>query len=97
MNDEILLKAGDARDAASKVSLAANNAQADFEALKSELSRMNEYFRGRTAAAFQTRYDEWHKNAGELSRALDELGKFLNAAANAIDDVDTQLQGMLGA
>ncbi len=97
MSDEILLKASDARAAAAKVQTAASNATADFNSLKTELSSLADYFRGRTATAFDARYQEWHASAMQLNDALDGLGKFLNDAATAIEDVDTQLQGMLGA
>jgi WXG100 family type VII secretion target len=95
MSDEILLKASDARAAAGQVQAAASNATADFNTLKTQLSSMADYFRGKTATAFDARYQEWHTSSVQLNEALDGLGKFLNEAANAIEDVDNQLQGML--
>jgi WXG100 family type VII secretion target len=95
MSDEILLKASDARAAASQVQAAASNATSDFNTLKTQLSSLADYFRGKTATAFDARYQEWHTSAMQLNEALDGLGKFLNEAANAIEDVDNQLQGML--
>jgi WXG100 family type VII secretion target len=96
VSDEILLKASDAQAAANKVQAAAANATSDFNSLKSELSSLADYFRGRTATAFDARYQEWHTSAVQLSEALDGLGKFLSSAAAAIEDVDTQLQSQLG-
>ncbi len=96
MSGEILLKATDARAAASKVQRSAQNATSDFNALKSELSALATYFKGQAATAFDTRYQEWHTSALQLNEALDGLGKFLMQAADAIEGVDNELMRMLG-
>jgi WXG100 family type VII secretion target len=95
MSDEILLKASDARAAATKVQQAATNATADFNTLKQELASLSEYFRGKSAEAFAARHHEWHDNAVKLNEALEALGKFLNGAADTIEGVDQQLQSQL--
>ena len=93
---EILLRAEDARSAASDVTAAAQDAQDQFRSLKSKLAPLADSFRGKTATAWDGKYDEWDSSAKELMDALDGLGKFLNSAADAIEETDSKLASQLG-
>jgi WXG100 family type VII secretion target len=93
---EILLKAEEARSAADAVVHAAQDAHDQFQTLKSRLAPLADSFRGRTATAWDSKYTEWDSSAKELMQALDGLGKFLNGAADAIEDTDNSLAGQLG-
>jgi WXG100 family type VII secretion target len=95
MSGEILLKAGDARSAATAVTGAAQDAHDSFNSLKSKLAPLADAFRGKTADAWDTKYHDWDKSAKDLMDALDGLGKFLNSAADAIEEVDDKLAGQL--
>jgi WXG100 family type VII secretion target len=92
---EILLRAEDARASANDMKKEAADATANFEALNGKLQSLADSFRGQTAVAFDERYKDWDKNAKGLIEALDGLGKFLEGAANAIEDVDTQLASQI--
>lgn len=93
---EILLRAEDARSAADAVKNSAQDAQQSFQTLKSRLAPLADSFRGRTATAWDGKYNEWDKSAKDLMDALDGLGQFLSSAANAIEETDTTLAGQLG-
>lgn len=95
MSGEILLRAEDARSAADDVKNAAQDAQDQFNSLKSKLGPLADSFRGRTADKWDERYTEWDTSAKELMDALDGLGVFLNSAADAIEQTDTDLAGQL--
>jgi WXG100 family type VII secretion target len=96
MSGEILLKAADARSAATSVTSAAQDAQDSFKSLKSKLAPLADAFRGKTADAWDSKYTDWDKSAHDLMDALDGLGKFLNSAADAIEETDNKLAGQLG-
>lgn len=95
MSGEILLRADEARGLATDVKNASSDASEQFNNLQSRLSALGDNFRGQAADAWQDRYDEWHTSATDLIEALDGLGQFLEAAANAIEDTDTELMSQL--
>lgn len=92
---EILLKAEDARSAASDMRKAATEATDQFESLRGRLAPLSDSFRGQTAVAFDARYEEWRTSATQLIQALDSLGAFLDGAANAIEETDATLAQQL--
>ncbi len=92
---EILLRAEDARDAASNVRSAAQDALSQFQSLKSRLAPLADSFRGKAATAWDGRYTEWDTSANDLMDALEGLGKFLNSAADSIEGVDNELSASL--
>ena len=57
---------------------------------------MADSFRGKTATAWDGKYTEWDTSAKDLMEALDGLGKFLNSAADAIEETDNSLSSQLG-
>ena len=93
---EILLRAEDARAAADDVVAASSDALDQFNTLKSRLAPLADSFKGKTATAWDAKYTEWDTSAKELMDALDGLGKFLNSAADAIEETDNSLAGQLG-
>lgn len=93
---EILLRAEDARSAADAVVTAASDAHDQFNTLKSTLAPLADSFKGKTATAWDSKYTDWDTSAKELMEALDGLGKFLNSAADAIEETDNSLAGQLG-
>lgn len=92
---EILLRADDARQAASDVKRAASEAQTQIENLRNRLSTLDGSFRGQTATAFDNRYNEWHAGATQMLEGLDGLGEFLTQAANTIEQADADIAGRL--
>ena len=96
MASEILLKASEAKSAADAVKNAAQDAQDSFNTLKATLAPLGDAFRGKTADAWDGRYQEWDKSAKELMDALDGLGQFLQAASDAIEKTDTEIASQLG-
>ncbi len=95
MSGEILLRAEDARGAAEDVKSAAQDALDQFNSLKSRLGPLADSFRGRTADKWDERYTEWDTSAKDLMDALDGLGQFLSAAADAIEQTDSDLAAQL--
>ena len=92
---EIFLREDEARNNAATVKKAAADAQADFDSLKSSLSALQDSFRGKSAEAFEMRYDEWSTSAKGLIESLDGLGQFLNAAADTIAQTDQEIASKL--
>jgi len=95
MSGEILLRAEDARSAANDVTNAASDVKDQFNSLKSKLAPLADSFRGKTADKWDEKYTEWDTSGHDLMDALDGLGKFLNAAADAIEQTDSDLAGQL--
>ena len=59
------------------------------------LAPLGDSFRGRTADKWDEKYSEWDTSAKDLMDALDGLGQFLSAAADAIEQTDSDLAGQL--
>jgi WXG100 family type VII secretion target len=87
----ILAAPQELRDHAGAVVAQAQNAQSDFTAMKHRLESLSNAFQGQAATAFQGHWNEWHTSANGLVQALDGLGRFLKAAADAIEETDTAL------
>ncbi len=94
---EILLRHEEARQHADVVRNRAMETEADFETMKQRLLPLAESFRGRSADAFNGKIEEWQVAAKSLLEALEGLGHFLNGAADAIEQTDTDLASQLSA
>lgn len=92
---EILLRAEDARTAASSVTSTASDVLSQFQSLKTALAPLGDSFRGKTATAWDTKYAELDKSGNDLMDALEGLGKFLRGAADAIESADNDLAAQL--
>ncbi|MDW3217069.1 MAG: WXG100 family type VII secretion target [Acidimicrobiales bacterium] len=92
---EILLKADEARNAATDVKNSAGNAQSDIDALRTRLGALSDSFRGQSAIAWEDRFTEWDTSAKQLLEALDALGQFLNSAADTIEQTDQSIADQL--
>lgn len=95
MSSEILLRASDARSVAADVRSAASDTTDSFESLRGRLGDLADSFRGDSAAAFDEKYQEWAESARALIEALDNLGGFLDTAANTIEETDAQIAAQL--
>jgi WXG100 family type VII secretion target len=92
---EILLKAEDARNAATDMRSRATTAQDQFTSTRSRLTELGSSFKGKTATAFDAKFDEWHASAKQLIEALNGLAGFLDSAANAIEETDASIANQL--
>lgn len=94
---EILLKAEDARNAASDMRSRSSAAQEQFTATRAKLTELGASFKGKTADAFDQTFEEWRTSADKLLESLNDLSNFLDTAANTIEETDqniaNQLQG----
>jgi WXG100 family type VII secretion target len=70
--------------------------QSNFNSLKSRLDQLHGQFEGQAAQAFDGRFQEWHTSGMRLIEALEALGKWLNNAAETIEQTDQQLASGLG-
>jgi WXG100 family type VII secretion target len=93
---EILLRAEDARSAAAFMKSAAGRAQDEFTATRTRLTELSSSFKGKTATNFDAQFEKWRSSATELIQALNDLGTFLDTAANTIEQVDQDIAGQLG-
>lgn len=97
MSSEILVSPVELREHATAVKTQATDATTAFNSMKGRLDALSGQFKGKAAAAFELRWNEWHTNATGLIQALEGLGSFLNASADTIEGVDEQLaQGLKG-
>ncbi len=92
---DIQLRAEDARSAASDMTKAANEAEAQFNNTRSRLTDLANSFKGQTATNFEAKFVEWRKNATDLIDSLNGLAKFLSTAANTIEQTDADIAKQL--
>jgi WXG100 family type VII secretion target len=92
---EILLKADDARNAANDMRSRADVAQEQFSATRAKLTELGASFKGKTADAFDRTFEEWRSNADRLLESLNELSRFLDTAANTIEETDQSIANQL--
>jgi WXG100 family type VII secretion target len=93
---EILLRAEEARNAASEMRDRAATAQEQFAATRTRLTELGGSFKGRTADAFDRTFEEWRQSADKILQSLNDLSTFLDNAANTIEDTDQQIASQLG-
>lgn len=96
MSGQILVSPEQLREHASAVGSRAQQAEADFQALRSRLSELSSAFQGQAAEMFNQRFEEWHSSAGHLIQSLQALGQFLSQAAETVEQTDAQLASGLG-
>lgn len=92
---EILLRADDARQAATDMTKAATEAEAQFNNTRSRLNELANSFRGQTATNFDLKFEEWRKSATDLITSLNSLSTFLTNAANTIEQTDAEIAKQL--
>jgi len=92
---EILLRAEEARNAASDMRSRAATAEDQFTSTRSRLTELASSFKGKTATAFDAKFDEWHTSAKQLLEALNGLAGFLDTAANTIEETDQSIANQL--
>ncbi len=93
---EIKLRADEARGHADDVMKTKDEAEQMMNALRGRIDGLAESFTGRTHDRFIERLDEWKSSSDDLLEALFNLGKFLQTAADTIEQVDQDLSNQLG-
>ena len=96
MSGEILLKAADARSRGELRHLRGAGRAGFVQVAEEQAGPAGRRVPRQTADAWDTKYTDWDKSAHDLMDALDGLGKFLNSAADAIEETDNKLAGQLG-
>lgn len=92
---EIKLRADEARDMASHIKSEASAALDQMNSLRDYLSNLSNSFTGQAATAFDNTFQDWKTGADQMLQGLEDLGEFLNQAATAIEDTDTQIASQL--
>lgn len=92
---EIILRGEEARSHASRMRHAADDADQTITRLTSELNALSESFRGDAQRAFEEKYREWHEGQKRAKEALEDLSRWLDKAADQLEDLDKQLAGGL--
>ena len=93
---EILLRADDARSAASDMKKAASEAESQFASTRARLTDLAASFKGQTATSFDAKFEEWRSNATQLLQSLQDLAGFLDSAATTIEQTDAEIASKLG-
>lgn len=93
---EILIQPEECRTEAGNMASAAEEARASFDDMRGRLDALSESFRGRAQTAFDAKYGEWEQGATQVIEALEGLSQWLEGAANALEDTDSQIAGQLG-
>ena len=92
---QIKLQPEEARGHAKRIGQAAESGRKEFGDLRNYLNGLRSAFEGQTATEFESRFNEWNGHATKMLEALDGLGGFLRDAANAIEQLDTDMAGKL--
>lgn len=92
---QIKLQPAEAREHAGRITRSAETSQTEFRDLRTYLNGLKSAFEGQTATQFEAQYDDWNNHATKMVEALDGLGKFLREAANAIEELDTDMASKL--
>lgn len=92
---EIKLRADEARDNAAHIKSEANAAKDQMQALRDYLNNLSDSFTGQAATAFDNTFNDWKQGADQMLDGLEQLGEFLNQAATAIEDTDSQIASQL--
>lgn len=95
MSGQIKLRPDEARAHASDVRTTQADAAELINALRTRMNGLIDSFEGRAQEAFITKLDEVGTGLSDLLNGLDQLGFFLNAAADAIVELDSSLAGQL--
>lgn len=96
MSEEILLKRSEAEGIAQEMKQASLDAADRFSTTRARLNELSESFRGAAATAFDNQYQQWDEGARQVVNSLNDLGDWLNSAANALSDTDAQLASGIG-
>ena len=92
---EIKLRADEARDMASHIKTEATAATDQMNSLRDYLTNLANSFTGQAATAFENTFADWKEGSDQMLQGLEDLGEFLNQAATAIEDTDTQIASQL--
>jgi len=88
---DILLRGSEARSHASRMRAAADDADQTISRLTSELDALSESFRGDAQRAFSEKYTEWSTGQKKAKEALEDLSRWLDKAADQLEELDSQL------
>jgi WXG100 family type VII secretion target len=81
--------------AASQAAAAAKQIHSHIGTVDELVNGLESSFEGQAADEYQAKIDEWVAQATKVDEALAGLGKFLDAAAEAVQQVDAQLAAAL--
>ena len=84
------------RNASDELERKRSEFEADLAAMNTRISNMRSMWKGQAAAAFDQRWDGWHKAGNDLKGSLDDISRFLKTAAKAFEDADQAVRGALG-
>lgn len=88
---QILVSPDELRGHSSAVVSQSQQAEQQFQAMRSRLSQLNSAFQGQAAQMFDQRFEEWHTSATGLIQSLQALGQFLSQAAETVEQTDASL------
>lgn len=92
---EIKLRADEARSMATHVQNEAQAATDQMNNLRGRLNSLTDSFTGQTQQAFDDAFNEWKTRADQMLKGLENLGTFLNNAADTIERTDTEIASQL--
>jgi WXG100 family type VII secretion target len=95
MSGQILAAPEELRGHAKAVQGQADDTTSQFQSMKGRLDQLHSAFQGQAATKFEAEFEKWHNSSRNLIDALHSLGEFLNQAAQAMEETDSQLaQGL---
>lgn len=85
------------RDQATKLSNARQEIETQLTQLKSQVDQLvsGGFVTDTASAAFQSSYDEFNTGASKTIEGLDGMGEYLTKAAEAFENVDSELANAL--
>jgi WXG100 family type VII secretion target len=96
MMAKLAVQSEDLRQQAAAVKTGASNVSDVLNRLTSQIADLAAAWEGGASQAFQTRWQEWQSGAQNVQRAMDDMGVFLEQAAQAYEETETSLQQAAG-
>ncbi|MDN5854326.1 MAG: WXG100 family type VII secretion target [Actinomycetia bacterium] len=93
---KLAVQSEDLRNQSTAVKTGANEVSDILSRLTGQISDLAARWEGGASAAFQTRWQEWQQGAQNVRQAMEDMGIFLEQAAQAYEDTEESLRQAAG-
>ena len=93
---KLAVQSEDLRDQSNAVKNGANEVSDILTRLTQQISDLASRWEGGASEAFQSRWQEWQTGAKNVQQAMDDMGVFLQQAAEAYEETENSLKTAAG-
>lgn len=93
---KLTVQSEDLHDQSRQVTSGANDVNEILGKLTSQIADLASRWEGGASQAFHSRWTEWQNGAKQVQQAMDDMGTFLEQAAKAYEETETNLQQAAG-